>query len=68
MRVFEFFGEYDQLDLANVVGLEVILHRCQVIEFHYEKKGKTQQGKDIPAGVSCEEADYFSGTHGWRAR
>ena len=63
MRAFQFFGEYDQLDLSNVVGLEVILRRCQVIEFHYEKKGKNTKEKDVPAGISREEAAYFSGTH-----
>ena len=58
MRALQFLGEYDQLDLGNIVGLEVILRRCQVIEFHYEKKGKAQQGKETSAGVSREEAAY----------
>ena len=64
MRALQFFGEYDQVDLPNLVGLEVIMRRCQVIEFHYEKKGKAQQGgKDQSAGVTRDEAAYFSGTH-----
>ena len=64
MRAFQFFGEYDQIDLGNLVGLEVILRRCQLIEFHYEKKHKTEKGaKEQTAGVSRDEAAYFSGTH-----
>ena len=64
MRAFQFFGEYDQVDLPNLVGLEVIIRRCQVIEFHYEKKGKggNKQNEQM-AGVSREEAAYFSGSH-----
>eukprot|EP00959_Pyramimonas_sp_CCMP1952_P244826 5117494-Pyramimonas_sp.AAC.1 len=63
MRAFQFFGEYDQVDLPNLVGLEVTLRRCQLIEYHYEKKGKAATGKEQGAGLSREEAAYFTGSH-----
>ncbi|CAK0809251.1 unnamed protein product, partial [Prorocentrum cordatum] len=68
MRAFQFIGEYDQVDLPNLVGLEVTLRRCQLIEYHYEKKGKAATGKEQGAGLSREEAAYFTGSHrlgGW---
>eukprot|EP00959_Pyramimonas_sp_CCMP1952_P242415 5067054-Pyramimonas_sp.AAC.1 len=63
MRAFQFFGEYDQIDLPNLVGLEVILRRCQVIEFHYEKKNKGSKANEQGQGVTRDEAAYFSGSH-----
>ncbi|CAK0807270.1 unnamed protein product, partial [Prorocentrum cordatum] len=63
MRAFQFFGEYDQVDLPNLVGLEVTLRRCHLIEYHYEKKGKAATGKEQGAGLSREEAAYFTGSH-----
>ena len=66
MRAFQFFGEYDQLDMRNIVGLEVIMRRCQVIECHRERKAKSSESQDNRAGVSLEEGAYSSGTH-WLA-
>ncbi|CAK0878632.1 unnamed protein product, partial [Prorocentrum cordatum] len=63
MRAFQFFGEYDQIDLPNLVGLEVVLRRCQVIEFHYEKKNKGGKANEQAQGVTRDEAAYFSGSH-----
>lgn len=63
MRAFPFFGEYDQIDAPNLVGLEVILRRCQLIEFHYEKRQRSQSGKDNTPGLTRDEAAYFSGSH-----
>jgi len=63
MRAFQYFGEYDQIDLPNLVGLEVDLRRCQLIEYHYEKKSKAGASKEKGAGLSREEASYFTGSH-----
>jgi hypothetical protein len=63
MRAFQYFGEYDQLDLSNVCGVEVILRRCQLIEYHHEKKSKNQASKEQTAGVTRDEAAYFTGLH-----
>lgn len=40
MRTSQDFGEYYQVDLPNLVGLEVVLRRCQTIECNHEKQGK----------------------------
>ena len=60
---FHYFVEYDQIDRPNLVGLEVMLRRCQLIEYHYEKKGKASAGKEQSAGLSREEAAYFTDSH-----
>ena len=65
MRSFQFFGEYDQCDLPNLTGLEVITRRCQVIEYHYEKKRAASAAKESgnQQGLTRDEASYFSGVH-----
>lgn len=45
MRAFPFFGEYDQVDLLKLVGLEAVLRRCQTIEYHREKRGRMPRTK-----------------------
>ena len=62
MRSFHYFEEYDQLDLPNLVGLEVVLRRCQLIVYRHEKK-KAGEGKEQKAGLTRHEANYFSGLH-----
>lgn len=63
MRAFQLFGECDQIDAPNLVGSQVILRRCQLIGFHYEKRQHSQSGKDNTPGLTRDEAAYFSGTH-----
>ena len=63
MRAFEWFGEYDQVDMPNLAGLEVIMRRAQTIEYHHERRLKSNQAKDNPSGLSRNEAAYFVGTH-----
>lgn len=41
----------------------MILRRCQVVEFHYEKKMRAQMSKDSTPGVTRDEAADLSGTH-----
>ena len=64
-RSFQFFGEYDQCDLPNLMGLEVIIRRCQVIEYHYEKKraASAAKGSGNQQGLTRDEASYFSKVH-----
>ena len=64
MRAFQYFGETDQLDLPNLAGLEVLMRRAQMIEYHHEKRTKAANAGDGKSGgVTCEEASYFSGSH-----
>lgn len=63
MRAFKIFGEYDQVDAPNLVVIEVILRRCQLIDSHYEKKSRAQTNKDSTPGLTSDEAAYFSGSH-----
>eukprot|EP00974_Lingulodinium_polyedra_P013762 1334010-Lingulodinium_polyedra.AAC.1 len=63
MRAFQLFCEYDQLDVANLVGLEILLRRCQMIEYHYEKKAKASAAAGNEKGLTRDEAAYFVGSH-----
>ena len=64
MRSFQSFGEYDQVDLPSLMGLEVILRRCHMIEYHHEKRSKAVKDKgDTVGGLSRDEAAYFVGSH-----
>ena len=44
-------------------GLEVVLRRCQMIEFHHDKKSRAASSKEQTAGITRDEAAYFSGLH-----
>ena len=64
LRSVQFSMEYDQLDITNLVSFEVILRRCQLIEYHHEKKYRSAREKDDKnTGITREEAMYFTGTH-----
>ncbi|CAK0870540.1 unnamed protein product, partial [Prorocentrum cordatum] len=63
MQAFQFFGEYGQIDFPNQVGLEVIMGRCQVTEFHYEKANKGSKANKQAQGVTRDGVAYFSGSH-----
>eukprot|EP00959_Pyramimonas_sp_CCMP1952_P188150 3934602-Pyramimonas_sp.AAC.1 len=60
MQAFKFFGEYSQIDFPNRVRLEVIMRRCQVIDFHYEKANKGSKANKLAQGVTRDEAACFS--------
>ena len=51
MRAFQYFGECDQLGMFNVCGIQV-LSRCELIEYHREKKSKSQAIKEQTAGIA----------------
>ena len=56
-------AEYDQLDLPNIAGAEILLRRCQMIEYHHEKRIQANSGQIQGGGLSRSEASYFTGTH-----
>ena len=38
MNVLELFGKYDQLNLANSAGLEILLREAQLTEWRFEER------------------------------
>ena len=66
MRMVHHLAEYDQLDMTNVAGVEVMLGRAQMIEhFHRERQRMEMSGGKEKLPIDREEADIFMGaTHG----
>jgi len=53
--------EYDQLDAVNLLCLEHVMRRAQLVE-HYHKEKKRADGSAGKGGVDLEEQAVFMGT------
>ena len=61
-NILEYLGLYDQVDMANLVGIEAIFRRLQTIEFSYFDKVQENQAKAMGGGkLSLEEQALFGG-------
>jgi hypothetical protein len=58
-KIAEFLGTYDQYDLANSAGVELLFRKMQLIEYYYDEKDldTMNQNPRLPA----EEARAFTG-------
>ena len=65
MRMIHHLAEYDQMDMTNLAGVEVMLRRAQMIEhFHRERQRLEAVGGKEKLPIDREEADIFMGTVG----
>ena len=55
----EAFGAYDQVDLANLAGIEHAYRKLQLIEHFWEERGNDQAAKD--SRLPPEEMTAFAG-------
>ena len=61
-NILEYLGLYDQVDMANLVGVEAMFRRLQTIEFSYLDKVQENQAKAMGGGkLSLEEQALFGG-------
>jgi hypothetical protein len=58
-KIAEFLGSYDQYDLANSAGCELLFRKLQLIEYYYDEKDLDTMNSNprLPA----EEARAFTG-------
>ena len=62
MRAVTAALEYDQLDAVNLLCLEHVMRRAQLVEYYHKEKKRADGSSGSKVGIDLEEQAVFMGT------